>query len=431
MSVTPFTPAVLACAASTRPVPGGVAALRAGVHAQRLLLLKSLLARVDIRRGGLEPAVRQRFERDWRVLEWVERADRTAVRDVIDYPMTGAWLAQVLAAPEGPGLERDLAHLGGVAAAAAVRVGRRFDLTVSAPAFTLALPGLGVMHCPTGQARLRIGSRRVRITDGEGRGGVVLTRSRAMRRYESGSPMGGGPGWSGLRPLPGSTVMFDDLDPYRVSPHGVGPVARPALERPDSADGLWAERWRAATQLLWRTDSERADEVVAVLRVVVPITADDRSDHGEASSATLRSAPGAMLASLPTSAEEMAEILVHEAHHTKLAVIQEVVPLCRRVSGAIHSVGWRPDPRPVPAVLQGAYAHLALTDLWSRARDAAGAPEAWRQRAVERFERYRDHVGEALSILLESDELTLAGREFVREMEGHHVSLGTQTRIRG
>ncbi len=89
-----------------------------------MLLLKSLLVRVERRSVACWPLwCASASSRDWAMLERAERADAAAVRDVVDYPMTGAWLAEALAAPDGPAFERHLAHLGGVAVAAAVRAG--------------------------------------------------------------------------------------------------------------------------------------------------------------------------------------------------------------------------------------------------------------------------------------------------------------------
>jgi HEXXH motif-containing protein len=127
----------------------------------------------------------------------------------------------------------------------------------------------------------------------------------------------------------------------------------------------------------------------------------------------------------------LAESLVHETHHTKLTALHDIMPLYRAGAGVRYRVGWRPDPRPVPGVLQGTYAHLALTDLWWRARTGTAVPAPWRRRAELRFGTYRDQVGEALSILRESDELTFAGREFVHEMGRHHASLGVAARHLG
>ncbi|MHC0431742.1 aKG-HExxH-type peptide beta-hydroxylase [Streptomyces sp. O3] len=404
----PYSSDALAHLASTQPAPASAMTLRAGIRARRLLLLKALLTRVDGRRAALDAAVRQRFDRDWLLLEQVERGHRAAVREVLDYPLTGAWLGEALKSPEGPAFEHQLAHFSGIVLAATVRAGRQLSTTVHVTGGVLMLPGLGALRGEAGTARLAIGSGRVRIADG-------------------------GHDWSGLRTLPGGTAVLDDLDPYRTPPGGVGSPRRPAAERADCRHRAWARRWRGAQRLLAATDRGRAAEIPSLLGAVVPMTPGGRDDPrgggtGTVVSATMRAAPGAVLTSLPAGAQEMAEVLVHEAHHTKMTVLHELVPLWGRGRGAYHRVGWRPDPRPVPAILQGAYAHLALTDLWWRACGARDAPRSWRRRSADQFETHREQVGEALSILLESDELTAAGREFVRGMRNHHASLGVANR---
>ncbi|MGW0212575.1 hypothetical protein ACWDZ8_45370 [Streptomyces sp. NPDC003233] len=107
--------------AGTRPRPAALAALAEGLHARRLLLLKSLAVRVE--RGG-GPA-RRDFEADWALLEEAERTDARAVREVVDYPMTGAWLADTIGTPDGPAFHGQLAQFRGLAAAAAVRAAPR------------------------------------------------------------------------------------------------------------------------------------------------------------------------------------------------------------------------------------------------------------------------------------------------------------------
>ena len=413
--------------ASTRPRPTAAAALRSAVHARRMLLVKSLLVKVERQSVALAPEVRQRFEQGWAMLERTERADAAAVRDAVDYPTTGAWLAELLAAPEGPAFDWHLAHLGGVAVAAAVRAGCGAGGTLTVPSGVLALPGLGVLRCPSGRVSLDGDARRVRITDGAGDNSVVLSRPGPGGGAGPPRLIGVGTGWSGLRMLPSSPVVLDDLDPYRVPPRGIGPSGLSAADRPHSARELWAERWREANKLLSATDAGRAAEIRTVLQAVVPLAA-PRQLNGPPVSATLRSAPGAVLIQLPADARELTESLVHETHHTKLAALDELMPLCRPGEGALHRVGWRPDPRPVPAVLQGAYAHLALTDFSWRALNRPVGPVAWRRWAAEQFETYRNQVGEALLILRDSDELTNVGREFVHQMSRHHAGLGMAAR---
>ncbi|MFD5051760.1 aKG-HExxH-type peptide beta-hydroxylase [Streptomyces tendae] len=399
MTSAAVPPDVFAALARTCPTPETTAALRAAIHARRMLLLKALLVRVERQRASLSPAAYRDFEDDWALLERAERADTAAVRGVLDYPTVGAWLAEALAAGTGADFEARLAHLGGIAVAAAVRAGRLPSGTRAVPSGRLALPGLGVLGCPSGRARV------------SSRDGTLRLTERA--------------GWSPLRKLPGGTAVLDDLDPYRVPPRGIGAAAVPAADHVRTEQGEWTERWRLARALLAATHPGRGAETDALVRAVVPL-ADGRGE-GLPTGATLRAAPGAVLTQLPADASELVETLVHENHHTKLAALDEVVPLCRP-GGALHRVAWRSDPRPVPAVLQGAYAHLALLDLWSRAARAVAVPADWRRRAAERFARSREEVAEALSVLRESDELTCAGRGFVREMRSHHERLGVADR---
>ncbi|WP_186776715.1 aKG-HExxH-type peptide beta-hydroxylase [Streptomyces salinarius] len=425
MAISPSE--ILSELASTRPRPAAVAALRAAVHARRMLLVKSLLVRVDRHSTAMAPTAHRRFERDWETLERTERADPAAVRDVLDYPMTGIWLTEALAAPLGTEFEAHLAHLSGVSAAAVVRAGCEADRTLTAPAGVLTLPGIGVLSCPSGRARLVGRDGRVRVEDERRGAAAVLFRPGADGRPVVERPEGEDAGWSGLRTFPGGTVVLEDLDPYRVPAPGIGPSALPAARCLPSARALWFERWRAAQTFMSAADPARAAEIGAVLRAVVPLASPQPAD-GAPVSATLRAAPCAVLTQLPAGGRELAESLVHETHHTKLAALNELLPLCRPDGTTLHHVGWRPDPRPVPAVLQGAYAHLALTDLSSRMLRGRVLPSALRRWAAEQFPDYREQVGTALSILRESDELTSAGREFVQRMVWHHESLGVMVR---
>ncbi|MBL1108371.1 hypothetical protein JK361_27910 [Streptomyces sp. 5-8] len=420
----PVPPAILTALARTRPLPAATTALGAALHARRMLLLKSLLVRVDTARGTLPAATRRRFEDDWALLERAELTDAPAVRAVLDYPTTGAWLATALAAPDGPDFREALAGLGAVAVAAALRAGCRFTTTRPLPAGSLPLPGIGLLRSARGRVRLSVRAGAVRVTDGAGQ--TLLLPGSAPAGPGTRWTADGALAWSALHTLPGGTAVLDDVDPHRVPAGGIGPAALPAAERPYSDHAAWAARWRDAHALLAATHPARAAETGALVRAVVPLA--PPAATGPPLSATVRTAPGAVLAQLPADRRELAELLVHETHHTKLAVLDEMVPLWRP-GGSLHRVGWRRDPRPVPGVLQGAYAHLALLDLWWRAR--TGPAWVWRRRAAERFETCREQVAEALSLLTDSDELTPYGREFVRQMGYHHAYLGVAVRPPG
>ncbi|MFF8777439.1 aKG-HExxH-type peptide beta-hydroxylase [Streptomyces sp. NPDC015140] len=420
MSRAPVPPDVLTALARTRPTPAGTAELRAAVHARRMLLIKALLVRVERQYAGLPPPVRRRFEDDWALLERAERTDADAVREVLDYPTTGAWLTEALAASAGPEFEAHLAHLSGVAVVAASRAGCPATGHLRVPSGILGLPGLGVLRCPSGRARVSDRKGRLRLVEDAGHGAVDLPGRGVRAGARDGS------GWSALRALPGGTTVLDDLDPYRVPRPGIGPTAVPAADRAHTDHPSWARRWRRARALLSATDPGRLSETDALVHALVPLAAAGR-DSGVPTGATVRAAPGAVLTQLPAGAAELAETLVHETHHTKLAALDDSVPLCRP-GGALHRVAWRPDPRPASAVLQGTYAHLALLDLWRRAERASGVPAAWRHRAAERYGRYLEQVDRALSVLRDSDELTCTGRRFVQAMYLHHLSLGATAR---
>ncbi|WP_369146478.1 HEXXH motif domain-containing protein [Streptomyces sp. R44] len=407
------------------PAPAGLALLRSALHARRLLLFKALLVRVHRQRASVGPGALDRFERAWGLLERVERNHPAVVRDVLDYPTTGAWLAGALTEPAGPAFDRLLGHLDHLAVTAALRGGGPLDVTVETPDGLLPLPGVGRLRVAADRVRISTEERTARFhPDGSRHAAPAVLTTTGRGR---GLLTGRGSGWSAIRTLPHSATCLDDLDPYRVPPGAGGGMAVIAADPAETDHAAWSVLWRAAQDLLVRTDPGRAAEVARGVRAVVPVLPHGPRHLG----GTLSAAPGAVLTSLPEGAPGMAETLVHELHHSKLATLHELVPLYGPGRDAVHRVGWRPDPRPVAGVLHGAYAHLALADLWRRVATTDGVPTAWRTAAGQQFDDIHDQVGAALPILFESDELTKDGREFVHHMRRHHVSLGATPLVAG
>ncbi|MFE2724937.1 aKG-HExxH-type peptide beta-hydroxylase [Kitasatospora sp. NPDC059327] len=174
-----------------------------------------------------------------------------------------------------------------------------------------------------------------------------------------------------------------------------------------------ADAWR----ILVRRHRPYAEAVAACVTTIVPLRP---APGGEAVSAAARRAYGAVAASLPGDPVLLALALVHEFLHLQLGALLDLVPLHRPDGAAVHHAPWRPDPRPVGALLQGTYAHLGVADFWCAER--SGAAEGGR--AAEEFTRWRGHALAAGTTLLGSGGLTAHGREFTEELLGAVRGLG-------
>ncbi|MFG2295538.1 HEXXH motif domain-containing protein [Streptomyces sp. NPDC048603] len=353
--------------ASTEPSPEGMALVRDVRWSKRLVLLRAVL---DAAPAGGEAGAH------WELLEAAERQDPGAVRDVLLYPSTGVWAEETLRrlhAPDGPAA--DLAHLGSLAAAAALRAGIPFEITLRPVQGRIALPTLGLLR----PHRL---------------GPVPLSEGAWDPDHPAVLP---------LHALPGGRTALDDLDPYRAVPGSPGPV-RPARRLTPKGHKRWDTQWTGALTLLERYDTARAGEIAGLLRSVVPLAGGTRS-----AGATLPAAAGSVLVR-GQAPPALAATLVHETQHGKLGALTDVLPLHTGDGTARYWAPWRADPRPLEGLLHGAYAHLALACYWQRAA-LYGARAAWACHA-----RCRAQVAAVLPVLQSETRLTKAGREFVAAM---------------
>ncbi|MEE1938811.1 HEXXH motif-containing putative peptide modification protein [Streptomyces sp. TRM 70361] len=411
-TTTAFTvpPEALVRMAATRTTAGDRELLRAGLYSRRLVLLKSLLTRLS--RLPLPPGDREAAAGHWRLLAQAGRHAPDAVRSALEHPAVGGMLAEVLSAPAEAAAEEVPDRLGAIAVCAALHARTGFRTTLRAPGGVLVLPGLGAYRARAAGVRIAAGARGLRLTPEGRRTGVALAPPYDRAR---------GAGWYGLCPLPGGRARLDDLGLDRTAAAAAGlPVLRVCPPPPSRPVRPWLARWRAALALLGSADPARAGETALQLRALVPLS---RTDTG-VRSATVRAAPWAVFTVLPETAARMAEVLVHELQHSKLAVLSDLVPFHEPGGGAVHRVPWRADPRPLGGVLQGTFAHLALTDLWHRLAERPGASPGARAAARSRCENYRAQTAEALPILLESGQLTAPGREFAIGMAQHLAALG-------
>jgi HEXXH motif-containing protein len=110
----------------------------------------------------------------------------------------------------------------------------------------------------------------------------------------------------------------------------------------------------------------------------------------------------------------MAVTLTHETQHAKLSALLDLVQLTKPDDGSRFYAPWREDPRPVPGLLQGAYAYLSVTAFWRRHRHVATGEQAIH--AAAEFARWREAALMVTRTLLESGRLTSAGEAFAAGM---------------
>ncbi|MFI6484953.1 FxsB family cyclophane-forming radical SAM/SPASM peptide maturase [Nonomuraea sp. NPDC050663] len=298
----------------------------------------------------------------WELLTHLDATHPEAVRRVIDHPYVRVWATSCLADSSHAG------YLGNIAAAAAAHAGLQAGIAVAARDGWAYLPTLGAVPARDG----------VRLAVPEP--GEV---EEPLRRLSD-------------------TVVLEDLDPYRGC-HGHDP--EPRLDEETSA--RWREAFAAAAALI-ETDFPRyRGALTSGLRVVMPLAAPENG--GEISSAA-RHAFGAVAAALPADPALLALLLIHEFQHVKLGALLDAADLFDAGERRLFYAPWRPDPRPFEGLLQGTYAHLAVTEFWRGHRHRAPEPGE-----VE-FARWRAQTSRALGTLAESGALTPAGELFVAGM---------------
>ncbi len=173
-----------------------------------------------------------------------------------------------------------------------------------------------------------------------------------------------------------------------------------------------ARAWRRRLARAWRVLAEghraQAADMAAVVRTLVPLAPVPGLNLV---SVTSPAAFGAVAMSLPADGVTLAETLVHEFQHVKLGALLDLLPLVDADAGERYYAPWRDDPRPLPGLLQGAYAYLGVAGFWRTQRfavpDLSGHVE---------FARRRAEAFETTSTLLDSGRLTPEGTAFVTRM---------------
>ena len=356
-------------------------------------------------REGSDGRDSELFLAGWRMIVALDKTERSAVNEILGHPYVRAWAEQCLrdAAQANCGSQTqsteaaDMGHLAAIAAAAAIRA--RVTAEIDAPIRA------GHIHLPT-LGRLRVGSMETATVATESAGFEVRAASGKWRVDLS--VLRTIPEWEPVRELHAGqlSVRLEDTDPYRDCHQW--PLA-PRLSEASVAS--WQEQFAIAWDLIERDYPGYASGIATGLSTIMPLANDV---PGREISASARAAFGAVGAALPASGEVLALLLIHEFQHVKLGAMLDLHDLYEAIPGQRFNVLWRDDARPIEPVLQGAYAHIGVTDYWRIRRHRVGG-EAGAE-AVQQFARWRMATAEAIDTLASSGALTGLGERFVARM---------------
>nr|MDT0660125.1 HEXXH motif domain-containing protein [Micromonospora sp. DSM 115978] len=385
-----------------------IAVLNAGQQSRRRLLLHAILEAAD--RRGLRTATGA--DQAIELLSTAWRRSAAAARPVLEHPYLGSWAHRCLwlltsRRDSSDDLTADLGYLHAVAAAAAIRAGVDFEVTVPARDGTVSLPTLGAAH------GLRDGPVVVRYDPAHGlalRGPAGWLRIPEPLEAEQ-------PGWAPRREiqLDGLTLAIEDTDGYRDC-YPWRPARRLSRDEFTRATHLLTAAWR-----LVRIDHPKHAQAMTVgLRSVVPVAGPDRASTVSAAS---RLAYGSLAIALPDDPATVALLLIHEFQHMKLGGLLDLVRLHDDDGAPRHFAPWRLDPRPLDALLQGTYAHLGVTDFWRRQRRRAAPAD--RRRAEFEFAYWLNQTVSAAQTLAGSTALTADGREFAAILADSLLKMAT------
>ncbi|MEV4613813.1 FxsB family cyclophane-forming radical SAM/SPASM peptide maturase [Kitasatospora sp. NPDC049258] len=335
----------------------------------------------------------------WRLLTELDTKAPRALDAALAHPYVRAWAARCLqGGAEPPGA--DLGTLAEIAAAAGLRAGLDFELALPVRRGAVHLPGLGLVRVAgAGTARL--------VGDAEG---FTVRADGPAVRIGWDTPDGGP--WQPVRRIGlagGWTVALEDTDPQRDSHQWpvTGRLAEPELLG-------WGGALQEAWELIRRDLPGYAPGIQAALGTITPLAAG--AAEGDVSAAG-RQAFGAVGIARPTTAPVLALLIAHEFQHVKLGAVLDFHDLYDPAEDRLFHAPWRPDPRPLEGLLQGTYAHLAVTEFWvGRVRAYDGLRSEAAEAARVQLATWRRHTVDSVAALVDSGSLTPLGERFAAGM---------------
>ena len=355
--------------------PGDVQTV-ASLGQMQLSLTRTLVAEVARSGGWRHRDLQRAAVEGWELLCTLDAEQPDAVQDIFSHPYIRAWAVRCLQPPRDADPDVDRAHLAGLAAAAALRAGISAELPLPVRLGMLYLPTVGMVEVPHGSRTMV----------------VSISPGREPTTADGGE-------WQMVQRAHGSVlrVVMEDLDPFRdcLDLPVAGRLSRNELQ-------AWQQALNAAGTRLNVALPRYASVLSAGLHSVVPLQPDPDNQRA----GTVRQAFGAVALALPKRTRDLDALLLHEFQHVKLNALLDLYDLFDASDARRLPVPWRPDPRPVEAVLHGAYAHLATVHLLY-----SGGPEV-----RELFLEQQSWVRQMSAELLASGSLTAAGERFVELM---------------
>jgi uncharacterized protein len=417
---------------------GGASSIGQLAEAQRSLR-RALLAAVYQQAAASTAAglAELRLSAAWDLLTGIDKLSPPVLDDVLGHPYVRAWAVRCLERLRTPPGERagaatalaaDLGHFGSIAAAAAIRSGIDARITVPILGGAVHLPTLGRLvispaEPPSRSCQVHAQSPVPWPVAGLVTATVDTTRDAVTVRTEGGhsrldrvgllagrplSPAGESACWQPVRRLtaPGFSVTLEDTDPYRDCHQW---AAAPRLTDAELAG--WQRGFRGAWAEIRRQHPIYAPGLAAGLRTVTPLSA---GPAGRDVSATARHAFGAVAVAFPDDHATLALLLIHEFQHVKLGAVLDLYDLYDVTDTRLFHAPWRDDPRPLEGLLQGTYAHVAVTDFWRARRRATVGSEA--EAAEAQFARWGAQTAGAIEDLAASGSMTPLGEQFIDGM---------------
>ncbi len=365
-------------------------------------IVRTLLGVVRERSGDSVPAAA------WEILATLDATRSPALDQVLAHPYIRAWGVRFLPGPAGlsgaspMGRDRagpDVMYLASIAAAAAIRAGISAELDVPVRNGFVHLPTLGRLTVPLVTAASLV------VATGDDWFAARLPEGDRAVAVNSPEPQ---PGWEPVRVLEaaGSAVRLEDTDPYRDCHqwHAADRV-------PEAEVSRWHLLYRQSWDLIAGEFPRYLPGLATGLTTITPLA---RNTRGREVSAAARQAFGSVAVALPESADTLAMLLMHEFQHVKLGALLDLFDLCDRGDTRVFYAPWREDPRPLEALLQGTYAHIAVTEFWRGRWRRLPSPEA--EAAAARFALWRAQTSAAADTLAGSGSLTPLGARFVDGM---------------